>query len=320
MKKALFLILALAFLFAGCGRSGELQGEIDSLRGQLEGEKAALDEAQAQLDEYREQLSLAQAELENTREQLAGESTPDFGEVCRMVYEAHWERFDELIDYDFFSQDIDDIFSDYDGSERQCISFSTGTMVCTATSNIYYWKDMSGLAAPVDAARELVAMMLEEVKAYPDKSFTLDEYTLKDVRPSDQYDLLLDDIKLVWSGANAAAEYRGESLTGDIVESFIDLLFPVYGEHGYAYRCDSLALPLTGNMWVFTPQYSYSVTGVCHGPGNTYVEEGKMVDSHFTDTDDRYYIIIRNGNVWRMQSLPGISVLDSALKSLKADG
>lgn len=320
MKKALLLILALAFLFAGCGKSGELQGEIDSLRGQLEGEQAALDEAQAQLDECREQLSLAQAELENTREQLAGESTPDFGECCRMVYKAHCDRFDELVFYDFLSQDIDDIFSDYDESERQCISSINSTLMSTAVSSIYYWKDVSGLAAPEDAARELVTMMLEEVKAYPDKSFTLDGYTVKDVRPSDRYDLLLDDINLVWSGATGAAEYRGVSLTRDIVESYIDLLFPVYGDLGYGYRCDSLALALSDNMWVFTPQYSYSFTGVCTGAGNSYVEDGQMVDIFFPDTCDRYYILIRNGDVWRMQSYNGISMLDSALKSLKADG
>ena len=316
MKKVLFLLLASTLLLSGCGKSNKLQTEIDLLYTQLEDGNAALGEAQAELDECREQLSHAQAELESAKAQLAAEPEMDFGECCRMVYDAHSQRIDELMLYDFLSMDVDEIFSDYDGSGKQCISYIGAAVVRPVTNSVYYWKASNEFTAPEDAALELVTMMLEEIKAYPDKSFTLMDYEVRDMELCDRYDLLREDMRLVWDGAMAAAEYKGTDVRLDQVEDFIKQLFPVRMDNGsYALRSDSLAIALGDDMWIFTPQFSYSFTGTSAGEGNSLVENGKAVDIHFGDTYDQYYILIKNGDVWRMQSYNGIKVLDDALKN-----
>lgn len=313
MKKVILLFtLSIILLLSACGSSGQLEAE--DLQRQLNDLQAQLTETEARLEEAESRVR-----EEISEENAAGGAQVDFGECCRMVYEAHCGRISELILYDFLSQEPEDIFADYDGSESQIVSYAESTEAWSSTfpAHAYYWKDTEGLASPESAAAVLVGMMLEEVREYPDKTFDLKDYSIEDAQLLDKYDLMFDDMRLVWGAALSEAEFRGTVISEEMLSTYVEQLFPRYIDGSYYCYCDSLAIALGDSMWVFSPRYSYSFEGVCNGYDSTELEEGGMIEVSHPDTRGQYFILIQNGDVWRMQSYNGIKMLDDALKSME---
>jgi len=230
--------------------------------------------------------------------------TVELDELFTAVYDAVTSRKGELFLYDYLSQDKSFTFSEYDGSERQKLRIGSNGLYGTTivADTVYYWHDISGEASPEEAASILITDMLEDIKARGenDFTFTLTNYSVPARQELfDQYDLLWNDVRMLWRDGLTAQELPG----------IIDTLFPQKASDGnYSMKSDSIAVALFDDMWIFAPTYRYSYKGVCNmyedGERSSYEygSDGLLTYSPPDDTMAQYFLLVKNGSVWQMQN------------------
>lgn len=180
-----------------------------------------------------------------------------------------------LPDYELFYQVLtnqrDSIFSDYDGSET-CIvrqAYDTDNLAATPDLfDIFYWASTEAITVE-EASEQLLSMMLDSINEIPEeyRLFTLTDYNIY-----------------------SAECYSSQTASEAIQE-----------------------IKLPEDTWIFSPQYTFDYTGRTffsqreNCEENGYIaEDGLVVNLRQGMPEDMYYVIMKEGNVWRMERLSGM--------------
>lgn len=203
------------------------------------------------------------------------------------------------------SEDTEHLFAEYTGGVSQVIPYTTKGITFISgtcmTDDVYYWLDDSGAATPEQAARELITVMLEDIKNRPEdeRSFTLLEYSVKE-----QTLYAWEDLPSLF--------YDAEDTQGMTLEQAVDMISEDldYDKRSYVHPFDwrDFSYALGPDMWTLDLVLTFDYEGVANMYWRDEAEsfgliadDGLVMEVQQGSEAMFDYIIIRMENVWRMQ-------------------
>lgn len=214
-------------------------------------------------------------------------------EECRRLtlnsIKQNWSR---LRMYDVLSLDPEVFFADYTGGPTQTVEYTPEGWGGVPLSNprltnaVYYWHDEDELrktATPKKGAQELTSVMLAHLQSLPDdeRDFTITDFSVEgDLQIPRTWESIVDE---VFAHSIAGPNYTGEEAIA-VLKSYLaketakDEPFD-YPSCGYA---------LGENMWALEPSFKAEYDG----------DEPRRRQN---DSGEETFIIMRDGDVWRMQ-------------------
>jgi hypothetical protein len=194
--------------------------------------------------------------------------------------------------YELLNSDVANLFDDYTGGSEEIFHYdSAGRGVIDSTcltDDVYYWRDDSGNATAQDAAKELMRIMLEGMNG-DGYTFTVTKYSIG------------EQTLLSWESLPAAlaADTSGdvETLLKQDKENYdVPLSWWEYG------------IAISDNMWLLDPQFTFDYEGIANmyrrdeaESAGLLAENGMVNELQQGSADAFVHIIVKNGNVWRMQ-------------------
>ena len=192
----------------------------------------------------------------------------------------------EIPDYQKFysalTENFDSYFDEYEGEDSQVKrrgSAGEARIMVPDLSDIFYLKAGEEIE-PEEAAKRLTAIMLESINEIPaeQRDFTLKAYNIYEIKCYDS----------------------------ETVAEVSDML-----NNGIPDGYEGIRLP--ENTWVFKTNYTFDYTGKtffsaredCEAKG-LIAEDGYVRNVNEGMPCDSYYILMRQGNVWRMEKLPSM--------------
>lgn len=333
---SVFCIVLLLISMSACGTGddqislleaqlADAQAQAESLEAQLDAAEESYASAQDNWDAERENWETEQEKWEAEREELENQINqmlPIYQYADReisdeLVQAAYEQRKDELILSAYFSQGVDAIFAEFTG--EAVVRYDLDDHVNTAyTHDAYYWE--GGNVSPEKAAAKLVEIMLKDVQTRNDCTFVLEKYRIDEQTLSDRDAMLAQWKDYVWRNSEDAAAYQNTDITRDMISEFIETLFPLWDDGTAYYRSEELPYDLGDDMWVFIPNFRVKFTGV-YNMYHDYELSADMLDKdgyvhgQGDGSESAYrYILIRNGDVWRLQSCQALKKLDEQLR------
>ena len=200
-------------------------------------------------------------------------------------------------------------FAGYDGSPAQTVEYEPVPELLgependtSMTGDVYYWRDDSGTATPERAAAELVTVMLEHLKSLPEdrRTFTITDYSVKDQTVYAWEDLPGEIMS--WR----SFDYNGLSHDEAVMEvrkqlwSWYSQPTP-FAEFEYIFA-------LGEDMWALDPYFTFDYEGLINMYRREEMEaagliapDGLCLEYQQGSPSIFDHILMRDGNVWRMQ-------------------
>lgn len=297
-------------------QAADIQAQAVDAQARAEEAEAEAEELQAQLNASLEKLAQSKEEWTAERDVLNARLELIYPYVDRdmcdqIVRDAYEQRKDELLLSAYLAQGLDSIFAEYTG--EAIVGYPQDASVTTAhVDNAYYWE---GNASPETAARKLVEIMLEDVRNNTDLPFNLEGYRVEEQTLCSYDDMLLQWQDFVWNEGSAP----------EGIPERLEQLFPIWSEDEQgdvqaSLRSEGLSYALDENTWLFLPNFYVKYTGFYDVYKDTeltpeMVDENGYLFGQGQGSEEMYmYVLIRNGNVWRLQSCDALVRLDKALR------
>lgn len=228
-------------------------------------------------------------------------------ECYDMVLGYMTENFESLPLYSYLS-DTAAIFADYSGEGNEIIRYTTHPEVSLQTSttsdDVFYWVDESGDADEQTAAHELIDMRFADFQAMDadERNFTLLDYSIKE--------------QTLYS-FEGLAEYQADNFFKRVIDKTADEASAVLDEEMQSAingsQESSMLLALGENMWILDPLVTIKYEGrVSFYMFDELEDIGYIGEDGFAREPQQgssgmfIHILIREGNVWRMQRLAAL--------------
>ena len=328
-KQSLVFCMILLLLFSLCA-CGAGEDQIALLEAQLADAQAKAENLQAQLDAAGESYASAQENWDTERANWEAERDALKAQIDQMrpvyqyadreisdhmVQEVYEQRQAELLLSAYFAQGAESLFEEYSGEPivRSGDEFDK-TISVAYTDDAYYWVGPN--ASPETAAAELVALMLKDVQSQDELSFQLEQYQIGEQLLHSRDDMLVQWKDYVWTQAEEISAYQKTDITRDMISEIIETLFPEWIDGIPYFRSEELNVALGDDMWVFTPSFRVKYTGYYNLLSDTELPAEMMdangyVHGQGDGSESVYrYILIRSGDVWRLQSCAAMQQLN----------
>ena len=208
-------------------------------------------------------------------------------EYLRLISNCLKQNKSRLPLYEILSLDRETFFDAYDGGTSQVRTAGPDGQLQNSpldTGDVYFWRDDTGEAAPQQAARALVTLMLTHYQSLPEseRKLTLTEYSV-----GEQELYAWEDLPLMVMCSSPFDSIIENQDYESAVAGIKSLFAREMDAAGEPFDYIDLAFALGEGTWAFAPTCKaiYEVEG---GKGSR-TEEGEA------------FILMRDGNVWRMQ-------------------
>jgi len=182
----------------------------------------------------------------------------------------------------------------------------TGTAL---TDNVYYYLDLSYICDEYEAAKQLVQVMLDYYASLPEEKITF--RILKTEIPEQKLYSFRGMVELHAQRCTELTAGMEEEEAYAAIDQYLNAMLA----GGWQESMDFLALG--PDMWIFDPLVTFDYEGICNGYAREEceayglaAENGLVTEAQQGSSGMYQYLLIRQGNLWRMQRIGKILELN----------